>query len=104
LEIPGGAVSDVALIFIKGKVSIDKRRVRAKHIYNCKISCHRSSLIWVAGNTMSLSNLEMIEKLKLAALRRCEERIESARTQGRSYVSQTPQFGVSALLKSRHGL
>ncbi len=53
---------------------------------------------------MQLSHSEMIEKLKMAALRRCEERIEAARTQGRSYIPETPQFGVSALLKSRHGL
>lgn len=53
---------------------------------------------------MPISNLEMIEKLKMAALRRCEERIEAARMQGSRINSAPPQFGVSALLKHRHGL
>jgi hypothetical protein len=55
--------------------------------------------------TMAIKNYEMIEKLKLMAMRRCEERIEHAATDGKEKKdSGTPQFGVSALLKSRHGL
>jgi hypothetical protein len=54
---------------------------------------------------MPIKNHEMIEKLKLMAMRRCEERIEHAAREGKeSKDCGTPQFGVSALLKSRHGL
>jgi hypothetical protein len=53
---------------------------------------------------MPLSNAEMIEKLKMAVKRRCEERIEVARMQGSRIDTEPPQFGVSALLKHRHGL
>lgn len=65
---------------------------------------HRSSLKGSPGLRMPLSNTEMIEKLKMAALRRCEERIAAARTQGSRIDSAPPQFGVSVLLKHRHGL
>jgi hypothetical protein len=54
---------------------------------------------------MSIKNYELIEKMKLTAMRRCEERIENAAREGRDRKDRgTPQFGVSALLKSRHGL
>jgi hypothetical protein len=54
---------------------------------------------------MPLSNMEMIEKLKRSALKRCEERIAAAAkgSEGRTDYT-TPRFGASALLKHRHGM
>ncbi|MDD1697898.1 MAG: hypothetical protein LUQ36_06015 [Methanoregula sp.] len=55
---------------------------------------------------MPISNREILEKLKMATMRRCEERIEKAgRGSGfRVDGSQPAQSGVTAILKSRHGL
>jgi hypothetical protein len=54
---------------------------------------------------MPLSNTEMIEKLKKATIRRCEERIAAAaKGSGSGTDYATPQFGVCTLLKNRHGL
>jgi hypothetical protein len=56
--------------------------------------------------SMPLSNSEIIEKLKLATMRRCEERIATAgKESGFRVVGYQPsRSGVTALLKSRHGL
>jgi hypothetical protein len=58
------------------------------------------------GKSMPLSNSEIIEKLKMATMRRCEERIANAGKGSGSRVvgGQPSQVGVSAILKSRHGL
>jgi len=58
------------------------------------------------GKSMPISNREILEKLKMATMRRCEERIEKAgRGSGlRVDGSQPAQSGVTAILKSRHGL
>jgi hypothetical protein len=54
---------------------------------------------------MSMIQHDMIERLKLKAIRRCEERIEqAAREKGERKEYQPPQFGVSSLLKHKHGL
>jgi hypothetical protein len=54
---------------------------------------------------MSVKDLEMIQRLKLLAIRRCEERIEHASKEGgEQKESQPTPFGISALLKNRHGL
>jgi hypothetical protein len=54
---------------------------------------------------MPLSNSEMIEKLKIATIKRCEERIANAgKGSGFRVDGPIPQFGVTSLLKSRHGL
>jgi hypothetical protein len=54
---------------------------------------------------MSAKDLEMIQRLKLMAIRRCEERIEHASKEGgERKESQPTPFGISALLKNRHGL
>ena len=54
---------------------------------------------------MPLSNSEIIETLKMATLRRCEERIATAgKGSGFSADGTISRFGVTSLLKSRHGL
>ncbi|MCE5297733.1 MAG: hypothetical protein MUE45_03065 [Methanoregulaceae archaeon] len=54
---------------------------------------------------MPLPNSEMIERLKIATMRRCEERIANAgKGSGFRVEGPVPQFGVTSLLKSRHGL
>jgi hypothetical protein len=54
---------------------------------------------------MSAKNLEMIQRLKLMAIRRCEERIEQASKEGgERKESQPPPLGISTLMKNRHGL
>lgn len=55
---------------------------------------------------MPLSTNEIIEQLKMATMRRCEERIADAekRSGFRVDSGQFPQGGVTAILKSRHGL
>jgi len=66
---------------------------------------HRSCPNGSPERCMPLSNTEMIEKLKKMALRRCEERIAAAaKGSGGRTDYTTPQFGVSALLKHRHGM
>lgn len=54
---------------------------------------------------MHPSNSEIFEKLKMATMRRCEERIATAgKGSGFGVDGQVPQFGVTTLLRSRHGL
>jgi hypothetical protein len=55
---------------------------------------------------MPLSKNETIEKLKLATMRRCEERMANAGKGSGFRVDggQTPRSGVTAILKRRHGL
>jgi hypothetical protein len=54
---------------------------------------------------MSLSNSEMIERLKISAMRRCEERITNAgKGSGIRVEGPIPQFGVTSIMKNRHGL
>ena len=54
---------------------------------------------------MPLSNSEMIEKMKISAMRRCEERIANAgKGSGFRVDGPIPQFGVTSIMKSRHGL
>jgi hypothetical protein len=55
---------------------------------------------------MPLSNNEIIEKLKMATMRRCEERIANAGKGSGFRVDggQSSQLGVTAILKRRHGL
>jgi len=57
------------------------------------------------GKTMHPSNSEIFEKLKMATMRRCEERIATAgKGSGFGVDGPVPQFGVTSLLRSRHGL
>jgi len=57
------------------------------------------------GKTMPLSNSEMIDKLKKATMRRCEERIANAgKGSGFNVDGTISPLGVTSLLKSRHGL
>lgn len=46
---------------------------------------------------------EIIQNLKKMALRRCEERIAEA-ARGPGSQREYPQFGVTSLMKYRHGL
>jgi hypothetical protein len=55
---------------------------------------------------MASYSLEMIDKLKSIALRRCEERILEAKQQpgkGKKEVA-CRQYGVTSVLKKKHGL
>lgn len=57
---------------------------------------------------MRSANLEMIEKLRIAALKRCEERVARAAEKNddltRKWDYQEPHYGVSSILKHKHGL
>lgn len=49
------------------------------------------------------TQFELIQNLKKMAIRRCEERIAEA-AKGPGSHREYPQFGVSSLMKYRHGL
>lgn len=57
---------------------------------------------------MRSANIEMIDKLRIAALKKCEERV--SRAVGKKDVLlhkldyTIPQYGVSSVLKHKHGL
>jgi len=60
---------------------------------------------WVL--VMRSANLEMIEKLRMIALKRCEGRIaDAAKKSGKMPKKKdaVPQYGVSSLVKAKHGL
>lgn len=60
------------------------------------------------GRTMRSANLEMIEKLRMVALKRCEERIVRASEKDGNLPKKIeycdPHYGVSSVLKHKHGL
>jgi hypothetical protein len=57
---------------------------------------------------MRSANLEMIEKLRMVALKRCEERIVRASEKKddlpKKVEYREPHYGVSSVLKHKHGL
>ncbi len=52
---------------------------------------------------MQDTQLEIIQNLKRMAIRRCEERIADA-AKGSGIKKELPQFGVTSMMKYRHGL
>ena len=52
---------------------------------------------------MQDTQLEIIQNLKRMAIRRCEERIADAE-KGSGIKKELPQFGVTSMMKYRHGL
>ena len=60
------------------------------------------------ARTMRSANLEMIEKLRMVALKRCEERIVRASEKDGNLPKKLeycePHYGVSSVLKHKHGL
>jgi len=60
------------------------------------------------GCIMRSANLEMIEKLRMVALKRCEERIvrnsEKSGNRANKMEYCDPHYGVSTVLKQKHGL